>query len=340
MFIRGSRGIRKVWKTFFLVSLALFFPPAGQGQQPAPPLRPLETIPLPGVEGRIDHLAIDEEGQRLFVAALGNNSLEVIDLRRGSRIRSISGLSEPQGVFYDSIHRRIYVSSGRDGTVRIYDADTFRPVGIVPFPGDADNLHFDEWTKRLYAGYGDGGLGILDMQTQKQVGDVKLSGHPEGFALEKESTRIFVNIPTRKRIAVVDRMQQTALADWSVVCADNFPMALDEAQQRLFIGCRTPPEVLVYDTETGRQTTAMTVGRDVDDLFFDASQKRLYASCGVGLAFVLAQDDPDRYRKVAEVKTRAGARTSLFVAETHRLYVAAPRNGRTPAGILVFEVGR
>ncbi len=332
--------MRNAGRTFLLVFLALFFPPAVLGQQSAPPLQLVETIQLPSVKGRIDHLAVDVETRRLFVAALGNNSLEVVDLRRGVLVRSISGLSEPQGVLYDSVRRKIYVSNGGDGTVRIYDAGTLRPADVVSFSGDADNLHADEIAGRLYVGYGEGGLGIVDMRTGKQEGSVKLSGHPEGFRLEKVGTRIFANVPAEKRITVVDRIRQASVATWPVACSDNFPMALDEAQHRLFIGCRVPPQVLVYNTETGKKTGALSVGRDVDDLFYDPLQKRLYASCGAGSIFVFAQDEPDRYRKVAEVKTQPGARTSLFVPETHRFYVATPRNGRTPAGILVYDVGR
>ncbi len=329
---------RKTGRAIFIVCLVLFFPDPGQGQSSTAPLRLLETIPLSGVAGRIDHLAIDEEGQRLFVAALGNNSLEVIDLRNGSRITSIRGLREPQAIFYDAGYSRIYVSNGGDGTVRIYDAIMFRPIDVISFPGDADNLRFEERTKDLYVGYGGGALGIVDTQSQKQVGDVKLAGHPEGFVLEKTGTRGFVNVPAESRVSVLDRMKQKTVTEWPVACAENFPMALDEAQHRLFIGCRVPPKVLVYDTGTGKEKAALSIDRDVDDLFYDASQKRLYVSCGV--AFVFAQEHPDRYRRVAAVKTRAGARTSLLVPEMHRFYVAAPGRGGTPAGIMVYEVGR
>ncbi len=325
-------------KAVFLVGLFLFFPGLGLGKQPAVPLRLLEMIELPGVVGRIDHLAIDTEGQRLFIAALGNNSIEVVDLRHGFKTGSIGGLSEPQGIFYDSQQRKIYVSNGGDGNIRIYEADTFHPTGVVSFSSDADNMHVDDKTGYLYVGYGGGGLGMLDVRNQKKTGNVKLSGHPEGFAIEKNGTRIFVNIPTKNRVSVVDRTQGKEIADWPVTCRENFPMALDESQHRLFIGCRIPREVLVYDTDTGKKTVDLTVDQDVDDLFYDGSQKRLYVSCGAGSVYVFAQEDSDHYCEVAVVMTRAGARTSLFVPEMHRFYVAAPRNDGAPAKIMVYEV--
>ncbi len=325
-------------KAVFLVGLLLFLPGPGHGKQPAVSLRLLETIELPGVEGRIDHLAIDTKGQRLFVAALGNNSTEVVDLGHGSRTRSISGMSEPQSVIYDSQQRKIYVSNGGDGNVRIYEADTFHQTGVVSFSSDADNMHLDDKTGQLYVGYGGGGLGILDVRSQKKTGDVKLPGHPEGFAIEKNGTRIFVNVPTKNRVSVVNRAEQKEMTHWPVACRGNFPMAFDESHRRLFIGCRVPPEVLVYDTETGKKTMSLTIGQDVDDIFYDGSQKRLYVSCGVGSVFVFAQEDTDRYREVAAVRTRAGARTSLFVPEMHRFYVAAPRNDGVQAEIMVYEV--
>ncbi len=308
---------------------------AGQEQR----LRLIRTIPLPGVKGRIDHMALDPERQRLFVAALGNNSLEVVDFGTGRRITSISGLREPQGVFYDTRGSHIYVSNGGDGTVRIYDAATFRPAGVVSFSADADNLHFEERTKYLYVGYGDGALGIVDTRTQKLVGDVKLAGHPEGFALERIGGRIFINVPKKRGVSVMDGAQQKAVADWPVTCAENFPMALDEAHRRLFIGCRGPAKVLVYDTETGRQTAEMPIARDIDDLFYDPFDKYLFASCGAGSVLVFVQKDPDHYGLLAEVKTSPGARTSLFDGKTRRLFVAAPRSGGRPAEILVYQVG-
>ncbi len=321
-----------------LVVLLLFISVGVKATESERALRYLGTIPLPGVQGRIDHLAIDQEGQRLFVAALGNDSVEIVDLRRGTRVKSISGLKEPQGVFYDGEHRTLYVSNGGDGNVRIFDADTYRSKGFISLSGDADNLHFDGTTGLLYVGYGNGGLGIIDTRTGKLAGDVTLSGHPEGFALERTGPRIFMNIPTGSRISVVNRAQKQATADWPVGCSGNFPMAVDEADRRFFVGCRKPSEVLVLGMETGARTSSLAIGRDVDDLFYDPARKRLYASCGEGRVFAFSQEGPDRYSKIAEIRTRPRARTSLYVPEMHRLFVAAPLSGGMPAGIMVYEV--
>ncbi len=331
--------VRKKRAIIVLASLVLLSAAAGQVRA-ADVLRLVGTIPLPDVTGRIDHMAVDGDGGRLFVAALSNDSLEVIDLRRGARIRSISGLREPQGVFYDAEHRRIFVSNSRDGTLRVYDTETLVQTGSISFSGDADNVRHDARAKRLYVGYGNGGLGIIDTRTLARIGEIRFSGHPEAFELEERTSKIYANIPTQDRVAVIDRTTQKVVDLWRLSCAGNFPMALDEAGHRLFIGCRTPAEVLVYDTATGKQMAALPIAPDVDDLFYDPAGKYLFASCGAGSLLAFAQRAPDRYELLTEMKTSPGARTSLFDAVRLRLYVAAPRDGSRPAQVMVYEVVR
>ena len=198
------------------------------------PLRLVQTIPLTNVEGRIDHMAMDLKGQRLFVAALGNNTVEVLDLRAGNRIRSITGLHEPQGVGFIAEFNRIFVANGKSGACDVFDGSSFQLIKSVTFSDDADNVRYDAKARRVYVGYGSGGLGIIDAATGDQLGEIKLEGHPESFQLEKFGPRIFVNIPTSQKIIVVDREKRAATTTWPTYGATaNFPMALDES----IIGC-------------------------------------------------------------------------------------------------------
>ena len=162
------------------------------------------TIPMAEVQGRIDHLSIDVKGQRLFVAALGNNSLEIVDLKENKLIHAINGLAEPQGVAYIPASNRVFVANGKDGSVRAFDGATWKMVKSIPYGEDADNLRLDPGSGHIWVGYGGGALGEFDQEGTK-LGEIKLDAHPESFQLEKNGSRIFVNLPGSRKIAVVDR---------------------------------------------------------------------------------------------------------------------------------------
>jgi DNA-binding beta-propeller fold protein YncE len=292
------------------------------------------------VEGRIDHLAVDAEGARLFAAAFGNNTLEVIDLRDGSRIRSVTGLREPQGVLYLPRLKKVYVTNARDGTVEVFDGDSLKLLSEVRFSGDADNIRSDQAAKIVYVGYGDGALGILEAAGDKRAGKIKLPGHPESFVLERSGDRIYVNVPSAGLVAAVDRRKK-AVAE-KILLTDfgsNFPMALNEANHRLFVGTRNPPRMLVLDTQSGRTVAVLKSDEDADDMFYDDRRRRIYVSCGEGNLDVFEQLDADHYVELAKIATAPGARTSLWVPELDRLYVAVPKHRSQEAAILVYEAG-
>ena len=301
------------------------------------PPRLAQTIALPNVEGRIDHLAVDLKGPRLFVAALGNNTVEVIDLRAGKRVHTITGLHEPQGVGFIPESNQLFVANGKGGACDIFDASSFKRVKSVKFSDDADNVRYDAAAARVYVGYGDGALGAIDTASGERRGDIKLDGHPESFQLEKSGPRIFVNIPTARKIAVVDRAKATVVASWKVDPRDNFPMALDDEHHRLFVATRKPAELLVFDTESGRVAASLDAPGDADDVFYDAAKRRIYVSGGEGAIGVFQQKDADHYEAISKIASAAGARTSLFVPELRRLYLAVPHRGSQGAEIRVYE---
>lgn len=295
-------------------------------------------IELPNVEGRIDHLAADAKAQRLFVAALGNGTLEVLDFQAGKRVRTIPGLAEPQGVYYDSGTNRLFAACAKDGAVKIYDGGTFQLLETVKYAGDADNIRYDARGRRVVVGYGDGALGFLD-SSGKKMGEIALDAHPESFQIEKAGTRVFVNVPDRKEIQVADLMSSKLQARWPVTSAfKNYPMALDEPNHRLLVGCRAPARMLALDTETAKQTASVEIAGDTDDLFYDAGRKRVYVIGGEGFVDIFNQKDADHYERIARYPTAPGARTGLFVQEWGKLFVAVPHRGRQHAEVLVFEM--
>ena len=302
------------------------------------PFRLVGSIGLPGVEGRIDHLAFDADGHRLFVAALGNNTVEVLDLKTSRRLKSLPGFREPQGIAVASDSKTVVVANGQGGGAQFLDADDFRPTRAVHLGDDSDNVRYDLLAGRLFVGFGGGALAAINSSDGRVTGEAKLAGHPESFQLERDSVRAFVNVPGADHIAVVDRNAMKVIATWPLVGAKaNYPMSLDEANHRLFIGCRRPAKVLVYDTVSGKETSAWDVVGDTDDLFYDAVRKRLYVSGGEGFIDVF-QDDGGRFNRLAHVATAAGARTSLLVADEDRLYLAVPHRGAQKAEIRIYDV--
>jgi DNA-binding beta-propeller fold protein YncE len=294
-------------------------------------------IALPNVDGRIDHFSTDLKGQRLFMAALGNHTVEVMDVQSGKRLHTIPDLAEPQGVYYDPSTNRLFVACAKDGMTRVFDGGTFQVLETVKFAGDADNIRYDPRNRRIIVGYGDGALGFLDANGKK-AGEVTLDAHPESFQLEKTGTRVFVNVPDQKEIQVADLANNALLAKWPVTSAlKNYPMALDESHHRLLIGCRTPARLLVIDTETGKQTASIEIVGDTDDLFYDAAKSRVYVIGGGGFVDVFDQKDADHYVRTEHVATAAGARTGLFVADWDKLFVAVPHRGEQRAEVLIFE---
>ena len=305
--------------------------------QTTEPLTLRSRIPLPGVEGRIDHFSADRKGSRLFMAALGNGTIEVLDVQGGKRVHIIPGLGEPQGILYDPSSNRLFAAMRKDGTVGVFDAAGFQLLRTAKLGQDADNIRDDARAHRIVVGFGDGALAFLDGNGRK-TGEIPLDGHPESFQLEEAGVRAFVNVPDAKAIEVVDLAANKVVGKWPVTSAlKNYPMALDEPRHRLLVGCREPARLLVIDTQTGRQTASVEIVGDTDDLFYDAATGRVYVIGGGGAVDVLEQQNADRYIRIRRIQTAPGARTGLFVADWSKLFVAVPHRGRQAAEVLVFD---
>jgi DNA-binding beta-propeller fold protein YncE len=327
------------WKTACVAATLCCVGVAKISAQSTAPLKLAQTIALGGVEGRIDHFAFDAAGERLFVCALGNNTVEVLDLRKGERVHSIAGLGAPQGIAYIPELDRLFIANDKGGICKIYDGKSFQVVGELNFKDDADNVRYDEATKKIYVGFGSGGIAVVNAPDGKQVGSIKLSAHPEAFQLEKNGSRIFVNVPNSRHVAVIDRDKGEVVATWKTdLAVGNFPMALDEANHRLFVGCRLPSRLVVLNTDSGDVVAKINISGDSDDVFYDSKRHRIYAICGAGKIDIIEQTDPKTYKALTKVDTANGARTGLFVPERDTLFVAVPHRGPQQAEIRSYQV--
>jgi hypothetical protein len=275
--------------------------------------------------------------QRLYVAALGNDSLEVIDLNAGNVLPGVKGPKKPCGVRVLPESGEIVLASGEDGKVRVY-SPALKLLGTVDGLDDADNVRLSPDAKLAYVGFGDGAIAIIDPRAYRKIAEVKLDGHPESFQLEQKGRRLFVNVPSAKQVEVIDLQKRSVIAKWPVREArDNFPMALDEAHGRLLVACRSPARLLVIDTGNGKTVQSLDCVGDADDLFYDAEAKQIYLTGGGGAFTIVRQNDPDHYAVVGTIATAPGARTSCFIPQTGRLYVAVPHRGAQGAELRVFD---
>lgn len=303
----------------------------------AEPLVVEAKIPLGDVSGRIDHLAYDAGRGRLLVAELGNGSVAIVDLDRATVVHRIAGLKEPQGVGYVAETDKLYVASAGDGLVRIYNAGDFADAGRIELKDDADNVRVDRAARQVLVGYGTGGLAVIDAAAGSVLATFPLAVHPEGFQLDPGGNRVFLNLADKGEVAVLDRRTGAIAMRWHVTgLGANFPMAIDAAGERVFAVFRRPAHLVAFAAESGAVAADVQVCGDADDVFHDTARHRLYVSCGDGHVDVLEQKQ-DAYSRIAQVATSAGARTSLFVPERDRLFVAARATGGAPAAIWILK---
>ena len=304
--------------------------------EPPPPLILEAKIPLGTISGRIDHLAVDLNRQRLFVAELGNNSLGVVDLVGQRLLQTLPGFNEPQGVGYEPSTDTIYVANAGDGSVHILRGEDFAAIGRIDLGDDADNVRIDPAHRRVLVGYGDGGLAIIDPAAYAKIGDLRLPAHPESFQLLDDGKQAAINLPKAHRIDIADLTSNTVRSISTGTLTANFPMAVDAATGRFLVVFRNPPMLAAYLIPAGQLAARLPICADADDLFVDAQRQRIYVSCGAGVVDVL---DPaaDGFARTAQITTESGARTSLFVPELDRLFVAVRATGGEPAAIWIFR---
>jgi len=304
------------------------------------PLQLIQKIPVPGVAGRIDHFTAFPKRRLLIFAALGNNSMEIVNTFEAKVVQSIKGLNEPQGVLYVPGLDKIFVANSGSGVVKVYDGKTYalRKSIDLGAESDTDNLRWDEDSKRVFVGVV-GGIAMIDAATETHVGkDLKGSGgHSESFQLEKKGSRIFVNVPEDSSVVNVIDRKTGELTKWGLNGVKaNYPMALDEDDHRLFVVTRRPPFLIVLDTDAGKEVARVPIGGSCDDVYYDAERKRIYAIAGEGFISVVQQNDPDHYTLSANIPSAIGVRTGIFYGTS--LYVGVPAGGLEPAQIWNYGV--
>jgi DNA-binding beta-propeller fold protein YncE len=325
-----------VLRWVILLAASLIWPAVTGAQTASAPLILEAKIPLGQVSGRIDHLGIDVKRRRLLVAELGNNSLGVVDLAAGKVLSSIAGLSEPQGVAYVPFADSVFVANAGDGSVHVLRGENLTPIGRIELGDDADNVRVDTARHRVLVGYGKGALAVIDPVSLSKIADIRLKAHPEGFQIDDTGTQVFVNVPDAREISVVDVATGSTGSLATQGAGSNFPMAIDGDAHRFLVVFRSPPTLMALSSQDGHVVAQAETCGDADDVFVDRKRRRVYVSCGQGVVDVLELVEAG-YRRLARVPTVSGARTSLFVPELDRLFVAVRAGSNEPAAIWVFR---
>lgn len=325
---------------FFLLIISLCFFFNGCSAQPqSNSLKLIESITLPDVRGRIDHLAYDNARQIVYIAALGNNSVEAVDLKNKKIIHSIKNLHEPQGVVFIPESNSIFVANGDNGECDVFNASTFKKTFFIKLSGDADNVRYDPEKNLVYVGYGNGAIAIIDAKTMKEIASIKLDGHPESFQLSKKQNKIYVNVPDRDEIEVADLSTHSVIAKWeNTKVSSNFPMALDDQHHRLFIGCRSPGTLRVINTETGKDISSMSCAGDADDVFYDLNNDLVFVSGGRG--FIDVFEAGDTLKHIDHIATNSGARTSLLLPSQKTFLLAVPSRSGNSAALWIYKINK
>jgi DNA-binding beta-propeller fold protein YncE len=313
-----------------------------QAQELAP-LKVVQTIVLPGVTGKFDHYTRDSKRNRLYLAASGNKTVEVVDLAAGKPLQSIPGFQKAQGIKYVADVDKLFVTDGKGADLKIFNCDTLALLADIPLSADADYVNYDPAHKLFYAAHGGddaghdyGEIAIIDPNSNQLLGNIRTAGHPEAFAFEKSGDRMFANIPDNNTVAVIDTAKKSVTASWPIKGAQKpVPLALDEANHRLFVATRNPGKLFILDTTSGKTIALLDSLSGADDMFFDPTHHLIYVSGGEGSVFIYRQASPDNYSLISKTVTGANAKTSLLVPELNRFFVIIP--GADKAELRIYE---
>lgn len=315
--------------------------------QTAPPLKLAAKFKMPaGINGSFDHLAADVPSNRLLLTAESAHEVLIFNLRTGKYLRAITGIEVPHAIFFRDDLNRLYITDGGAGELRIYNGKTYRQIGAVKLKVDSDSIGYDHLTHDLYIVNGGGEahepfsmLSVVNTTEDKKVAEIKIDGDTlEAMALAPSGPLLYIDNPSKNHVDVVNRQTRSVVKTWPVTMGKkNVAMAFDSSTQRLFVACRSG-NLVVFDTQSGKEVQSLPIGTGVDDLIFDPASKRLYAACGSGTIAVYREDGPNHYTSLGEVASASRGKNEILVPQLQRLFMTIPPQGSTPGEVYVYQV--
>ncbi len=310
---------RRVFRSFAATACVI----AGIGvtrAQTAAPLKLLQTIPLPGIDGAMDHMDMDIQGQRLFIPAEQAGLVEVVDVKNGKRLRTISFVRWPSTIAYHPQSDEIFVSDREDGSVKVISGKTYELVKTIQLTKGADNATYDPDTQYFYAGRNAGlpytMIGIIDTKSKEHIGDIRVdAANIQAMAIEPGTgaKKMYADIADKHQIAVIDLEKRAVLKTWPTTpeCQGPYGATLDSAHHRLFVGCRMyptqsqwwmPGRMMVMNTDTGEMVAAFEAVGGSDEMFFDSASQRIYLQGYEGTADVWKETDPNHFEMIGKIQ--------------------------------------
>jgi DNA-binding beta-propeller fold protein YncE len=327
--------IRFMTLTALAAALTTYATEPSRADDPAP-LVLVQTIPLKGAVGNLDHLAVDARGGRLFVANKANNTLDVVDLKAGTLIRQIPDQTKVSGVAYARDLDMIFVGNG-GGVCNGIDGKDYKTVFSTKAE-KADNVYYDSGKKVVYVAHGET-ISVLDAKTGAVNAQIATGGKTEEFRVDKKANKLFVNLRSPSVVAVIDLGKNEVVDRFKLTKTEtNGPLAYDAKAGLLFVGCGgKAPMIIAVDAKTGKELASVEIPAGIDNLHYDSKRNRLYASCGDGAVAVIEKKG-DEYALIAKIETAKKAKTSAYHSGSGRLYVGAPRvQGTEAPQVLVYE---
>jgi DNA-binding beta-propeller fold protein YncE len=264
-------------------------------------------------------------------------------------LHTIPSFGNPHSILYRADRNRLFVSDGGIGSLRIFDATTYRELKSIKLELDADGIGYDDKSGYLYVSNGGDAAGkeysfisIIDTVREEKVGDIRIEAPGlEAMLIDHANNRLYINLPESSSIAVVDLQKRTVIATWPLTRGKkNMAFAFDPERSLLYVGCRDTDvrgSIVIVKTQTGKELTRLPIGGWVDSMFYDPETNRIYASSGVGEVFTYERQPDGTYKALEPVDTAVMAKTSLYSPDLHRLFVSVPHLGGTVAKVLVFR---
>lgn len=306
----------------------------------------VRTITLPSVAGKFDHFAFDSIGNRLFIAATGNHSVEIVNVQTGKKVDSIGGLGKPHGLAWATDQGKLFVADGTLAALKVYAGSPLREVATLKLSDDADDMVYDPRNQMLYVGHGGrsatvpGRIAVVNTRDNSLVDNLPVSAHPEALEIDPDGKRIFANIADSSEIVVIDSASHSVISTWKLSRAkDNVPVAFDSDDHTLLVGCRSPARSVSVDAVTGAEVSDLPSAAGADDLFYEARTHRAYLISGSGAVDVYQVAHDKSLKALETIRTGPGAKTGLLVPLLNSLFVAVPATSAGPAEIRVYSTG-
>jgi DNA-binding beta-propeller fold protein YncE len=289
----------------------------------------LARYPVPG-SGGWDYVTIDDAARRLYISHA--TQVEVLDPDTGKMVGTIADTPGVHGVAIAAPSKHGFTSNGRENKVSMFDPATLQLIKKIDVGKGPDGIYYHPGTKRIFTNnHGSHDITAIDAATGEVVGTVKAEGDGEQAIIGADGM-IYVNSENTAEVLVFDPSSFEVKKRFPIgVAKVPTGLAYDPKSNRLFIGCRNEPKMVVMDAATGKVITSFPIGAGVDFAAFDPSARMIFFSCGDGTLSIFHEKSADEYEDAGALKTQQSAKTMAWDPKTKKIFLPAAEYQETPA---------